>query len=252
MTVHRRIQVGLGAWKAALWAIRTRPAVRVFVIVPLLVYGALLLGLLYLALSQWQPALLGWMAGSAAEGWLLGLFKFFSYLGSVVLWALLVVPAYALCNLLMSPVHSLAAENVLKSGGAKLPVVTGIMPWIRFFLRSLRIGLVKSALLILLSIPLFLGGFIPGIGLLFVYMSFVILSFDCTDYSLEVLGLSLAERFQYLRLYLWEYVGFTLVFFLSSFIPLAMIIVLPVGIVAGAHLILELSQVQATGINDER
>ena len=236
MTRFQRMKRGAAAWRQALKAVRRQRSLKVFLVLPLFVHGGLLLLLLYFMMGTVAP----WLLSHFVEGWWTGGAQFLAYLTALILWALLVVPVYALSNIVLAPVHSLAAEKVLKHKGLALPAPVGWSAWIDFFLRSMGVGLAKSIVLMVLAVPLFVGGFLPVLGLVFVYLSFVLLAFDCTDYSLEVLDKGFRERFSYLRRHLWEYMGFGLIFFVIGFIPLAMILLLPLGTVAGAHLVAEL------------
>lgn len=235
-------QRGLRAWQHALASVQAEKSLRLFVLLPLAVNGVLLAVLFYGMFTKVQPLLLSWVLEPGAAGVWAFVLTALSYLTALLLWALLVVPVYAVSNLLLAPAHSVAAEKVLRRRGVSFAAPEGAGAWTAFFVRSLFIGLAKAVILIGVGVPLFLGGFLPGVGFVFVYLSFVVLAFDCTDYSLEVLGLGLRERFSYLKAHRAEYLGFSLVFFAVSFVPLAMIFALPLGIVAGAHLVAEIDR----------
>ncbi len=240
-----RIKRGAKAWGVGLRKVRAQKSLRALMLFPLLLNGALLMSLLYLMISQVAPLIILGLTSSSGPGgepssfWV-AVITAAVYFTVVVLWAILVMPVYAISNILLAPFYSLAAEKVLKQKGLNLPTPTGAGAWLKFFARSFAVGLAKSVVLLLVAVPLFLGGFLPILGLIFVYLSFVVLGFDCTDYSLEVLDKGFKERFSYLRRHLWEYLGFGLIFFVVGFIPLVMIVLLPLGIVAGACLVADL------------
>ena len=66
---------------------------------------------------------------------------------------------------------------------------------------------------------------------------FLIMSFDCMDYSFEVMGLSLRQRIQFVRQNGVSYFGHGSFLAVTSLIPGLTILLLPYGVLGAAELI---------------
>src|SRR5690606_30202234 len=125
-------------------------------------------------------------------------------LGAMVLW---VYAIFALATVIAAPFYSLLAEKALSSLGVQIPTHDTWMGRLGFVMRTLWVGLMKGMIFALLGIVIFVGQFIPGINVLFAFGAFLILAFDCFDYSFEALGWSLQRRFSLAGQWLPELAG---------------------------------------------
>lgn len=208
------------------------PQLRVYFLLPLILYIVLFVTGVVFAFSA-VPALISALLPTLVGFWWNALYYIIVALlvTSIVFGSALVI--LLLASSLAAPLFSVLAEKtMLQLGYSKLE-----HRGIAHFLHMLIVGLVKSVVFVLLSLVLFLFSFIPGLNVIAAFMGFLILAMDCCDYSLEVTGMGLNRRMQFLFAHWRELSGFACALGLSLLLPLWNILFLPIAVVGGAHLV---------------
>lgn len=198
------------------------------------------------------PALVFFVAvavfASPAERWLLETFRPWvegtagpsmpEWAITFVLWiagafasiAVLVI-SYATARMLAGPFLSLLAERILKEDG--LAPELSATQQLRLMAKMFWVSLNKGVVFFALGIAFFIFSLVPllnvaaGLGLL------LLLAFDTIDYSLEIYGLTLAERWAFVRKNLAAFAGVVVAIAFVLWIPVVNVLLFP-ALVAGA------------------
>lgn len=142
---------------------------------------------------------------------------------------------YVAMQLFYIPICSILAERVLVDKG--IVEVKTLSESIVFNIKMFKTGLIKAFLLIFLSLACFIVSFIPLLSFVPIYFALLVLSYDSFDYGLELYGLSLSDRSEFVRKESALINGHAGVLFLCSFIPGLLLISLPFSVI-GASLAL--------------
>lgn len=165
-----------------------------------------------------------------------------SLLALSVFFLLLMIVA----NIICIPFFALLAEKVLLIDNFLPQKKLNTKEWIRFNISMLKVGLLKSVVLLFVAVFCFVLSFIPVLSLLASYVGFIIISFDCTDYALELKELGLKERFEFLKKHLAFYMGSGLVIGLSCFIPGLNFLLLPIFVIGGSQAVVQIIKAEKT------
>ena len=137
----------------------------------------------------------------------------------------------------MGPFMSNLSEAVLQSMGVGTPGA-------HQFLYMLGVSLVRSLIILGISIPLMICLIIPGLNLFAGFMLALLFASDIMDFALEALGLSLSERYEFVRKNVAALVGIALAQgFLATFPGLA-ILALPFSVAGTADLVVRIQRSQ--------
>jgi CysZ protein len=156
--------------------------------------------------------------------------------------ALAVVTFTALTLAVGEPFYEKLSEQVERDLGG-LPVAPDVPLW-RSVVRSLRDSLITLWYTLLLTLPLFVLGFVPVIGqtvvpVLGALVSGFFLTVELTSLALERRGLGRRERFALLRANKGLALGFGVPVFLIFLVPLVVVFAMPAAVAGAAILVRE-------------
>lgn len=140
---------------------------------------------------------------------------------------------YLLVSLISAPFHSVLSEKVLVRLGATNTV--------GFKLAFVVDSVVRVVILGVFGVLLVLGSFfIPGLNLVSAFFLFFMIAYDSADYSLEVLGYSLKQRFRFVKTHLVEFCGMATFVGLTLFVPGLILLLMPAAVTGSTILVFQL------------
>ena len=219
------------------------PALRRYVIVPVLINVLLIAGLM---------TLLGWRLDDWLNAWLGGLPDWLSWLEGVLWWILLILASLVFCyfftllaTFIASPFNGMLSARVER-------LVTGTAPESGLsrvgeigdavFGEIERLGYYLGRLLTVAFISLLLF-FIPVANLAIAPLWFVfgafMLAFEYLDNPMGNRGMTLDAKLAHLRARRWRHLGFGSVVTLATAIPLANLIIMPAAVIGATLMYLD-------------
>ena len=214
------------------------------------IYAAIpfFIGMLVLMFGvYWGYNYLGGLISGFITGYLPSSGWFFSVLSGIVqvlaslaFVTLLFVGLYILLSILCGPFLSLMTEGILKQSWPEWTSKSSTSLVIRMFLLSL----VKALLFVFISCICFILAFLPPLNFVGSFLVFLMIAFDCMDYSFEVDLMSLGQRFQFFFDHFPYFLGTTVVLSLMAFIPGLLFLLLPAVVAGAARLFVDLRSVQ--------
>jgi CysZ protein len=224
---------GAGAVPAAFGIVRRRPGILLWLVPPLLITLLLDVLVFWFAFGWMRERIGGWMPSWAQAGWVVTGAQAFAAVGMVLLlgwtfaWLFL---------LLSSPFQDYISAAVEKDRGKFVPDPTGVGG----FLRSIALSLVQSLILLLLTVPVMLLGFIPVFGPIVVFLwSAFVMGFSFFTIPAGRTARRLADRVALARSHPKGMLGLGAVVAVAALVPFLNVIFLPVFVVAGTLLYLE-------------
>ena len=128
---------------------------------------------------------------------------------------------FLLTKVLAAPFYAVLSSEVLKMRGVTKPSSLSLTRWMLSIIGAL----------------LFVFSFIPVVNILAAFGFFLIMAYDSTDYSLDVLNLGLQERVRYFFSNFMQFCGFALAISLVMLIPVLNLVLLSVSVAGGADLV---------------
>ena len=228
------------------WKLVRQPGLRRFVLVPLLINIIVFVSLGWLLFGS----LFDWMANWAlferfGSFWIVEkLQQILQFLVGAILSVVLVYVFTLVANLIGAPFNSLLAERVEMHLTGQSP---NSDPSFTFLLKSipktLRSEIGKLIYLALWSIPLLIIGFIPVVNIAAPFLVFAfgawMFSLEYLDYPMGNHGLFFKQVKTELRQRRSMSLGFGAVVAVSSIIPLANLIIMPVAVAGATALYVE-------------
>ena len=224
---------GIRSVSTALGILRRRPGILLWLIPPFLI-TLLLDGLVFWSTFGWMKDRIGgWLPSWAQAGWMVTGLQAFTAIGMLVLlgwtfaWLFL---------LLSSPFQDFISAAVEKERGKFVPDPAGV----RGFLKSSSLSLVQSLILLILTIPVMILGFVPVVGpvLVFLWSAFV-MGFSFFTIPAGRTARRLSDRIALARSHPKGMMGLGAVVAAAALVPFLNVLFLPVFIVAGTLLYLE-------------
>ncbi len=245
MTAYiKRVQRGFKVPINGLNLIKRDPKLIKFIAIPLFINFFLFIGGLFYITSEVGELINSFMTGlkEYSETLYSVSYYFVVVLAWIALTGILVLVVYLIASILAAPFYSLLAERTWVNINPRIDKKFNFAQFLKTALRMMMISLGKAAVLLIVSVAVFVISFIPGLNFIAIYVAYIIIAFDCSDYVLEVKELGLGERFSYLRKYLPEYSGAALILGAFSFIPGLIFLAIPFTIAGMAQMIYELEE----------
>lgn len=222
--------VWINGWK---YIFRHRPLIAVAA-VPFFISAGAAVAAVWL-IAVYYPVLMNsivmsWLGGIQSI-WLALLIKPLIWFGGIVVTLVILYAVYVLHAIIAQPFYSVLAEKALRISGR--PPAHGLS-----FGAMLRSSVIKGLVFLIIGILLFVFSFIPGLNLVAIGGTLLLIAFDCLDYSLENRGLTLRGRIVYLRRNKAQWMGIAAGLALTLVLPGLTLLVFP-GAVVGAALILK-------------
>ncbi len=140
-------------------------------------------------------------------------------------------------KLLASPFYGLIADQVFKSRGVKRSDNLSFTRWLYLSFRSTAVNLIEIFVFMIIGVILFIFSFVPVINIFAAFGFFLIMAYDSTDYSLDLLNFKLSERVQYFISHFAQFCGFALAIGLVMFLPVLNLILLASCVAGAADLV---------------
>lgn len=225
------------------FAMLREPALRRYVIIPILINILLIVAVV---------GLLGWQLAGWLDQWLGGLPGWLAWLETLLWWVAVLLSTLAFCyvftllaNLIASPFNGLLSARVEKLATGRAPesgmTLAGEMfDGVRGELRRLRYYGARAFLLAIVSLALF---FLPPANLLIAPLWFVfgafMLAFEYLDQPMANRGLTFDAKILQLRSRRWRHLGFGSLVTVMTAVPLANLVVMPAAVVGATLLYLD-------------
>ena len=144
---------------------------------------------------------------------------------------------FLLTKVLAAPFYAVLSSEVLKMRGVTKPSSLSLTRWMLLSFRTTAVSLVEVLMFSIIGAVLFVFSFIPVVNILAAFGFFLIMAYDSTDYSLDVLNLGLQERVRYFFSNFMQFCGFALAISLVMLIPVLNLVLLSVSVAGGADLV---------------
>lgn len=217
------------------------PGVFVWSIIPFLIVALLL----YFGLSSGMNAVESYSTEAVkkiidpSSGiWFKLVFYPLYFIFSVCFMALFSYLLFLVTSLIASPFNAVVAEKVLIHKGIIEDRKLTLAVWSKISLKMFWVSLIRTFIFIFIGLFIFISSFLPGVNLIAAFAGFLIIAFDCMDYSMEARMWTLKQRFSYFKKNIVEFSGMASVLGLTLMVPGLTLIMLPSSVV-GAALVME-------------
>jgi len=139
---------------------------------------------------------------------------------------------YIFLQIIYIPFCSLLAENILREKG--IIKISGFSRLVAYNISMLKVGLLKSLMLVCIGVVLFATSFVPILAFVPFYFALLVLAYDSFDYGLELYGLNLKQRSTFFQKEFFMLNGHVGVLFLLSFVPGLLLLTLPFSVVGAS------------------
>lgn len=143
--------------------------------------------------------------------------------------------SYLVIILVGGPFYTLLAEKVILSYEPTFKTQLG---W-KDSLRMVGIALLKILVFLVLGLICFVISWLPVLNILAALVIFLTVIYDCFDYTFEVAGLGLRQRWQTIQSFFPEMLGAVGALFLLSLVPGLFFLLLPAFIAGAAKLYIQ-------------
>lgn len=224
------VLIWINGWK---FIFRHRSLMAVAAI-PFLISAASAAGAVWLIAAYYPVVMnslvMNWL-GAIQTPWLALLIKPLIWIGGIVVTLVILYAVYVLHAIVAQPFYSLLADKALRLAGKAIvhELRLSAMLWA---------SLIKGIIFLCVGVLLFISSFIPGLNMLAIAGTLMLVAFDCLDYSLESRGLLLRRRFAYALRNKAQWTGIASGLALTLLLPGLTLLVIP-GAVVGAALILK-------------
>ena len=174
---------------------------------------------------------MSWLSGIEST-WLALLIKPLIWIGGFVVTLVILYAVYVMHAIVAQPFYSVLAEKTLKLSG--IAVLQGLS-----LSAMLKTSVIKGVIFLCVGVLLFVCSFIPGLNVVAIGGTLMLVAFDCLDYALEAQGFPLRRRFAYARANKAQWFGIAAGLGLTLLLPGLTLLVIP-GAVVGSALILNL------------
>lgn len=241
--VIKDIKKGVGVFFLGLSLLGKYKNLRKYLIIPFFIYVILLILGIYESSILIDKAMVYvnnfFIDWTFFKNFVLGFSKFIIW---VLVVTLLIYSLFAISSIIASPFYSFMTEKCLIQLGTIKEENSPFKNVVKTSLLMLWISLKKTLFFVILGIFFFVLSLFPGLNLIATLGVFLVLCFDCLDYSFEILSWDLQSRFRFFFQNFWIFLGMTISFNLFLYVPLLNLLVFPIMIVGGSRLIHELLQ----------
>ena len=224
---------GVRSVPTALGILRRRPGILMWLVPPFLITLLLDVLVFWFAFGWMKERVGGWLPSWAQAGWMVTGLQTFAAIGMLFLlgwtfaWVFL---------LLSSPFQDYISAAVEKERGRFVPDPVGI----RGFVKSTSLSAVQSVILLVLTLPVMILGFLPVVGPVIVFSwSAFVMGFSFFTIPAGRTARRLSDRVALARSHPKGMLGLGAVVAAAALVPFLNVLCLPVFIVAGTQLYLE-------------
>lgn len=225
----RRFSTGVSSFFEGIRLLRTDKTMRALSVVPAIMSltlftAGLIAGMMYL------DEILSFVIQSNINDYNFFLKSLIYILSFLALVFILYFLIFFVVSILSIPVCTSLSQKALTQTGYLQSSSKSITENLTTFAKMAKVSVLKLGFLLMISVILFVASLLPIISPLALYLSLMILTFDCMDYAMELDELSLRQRFQFLRTHWIEFSGFALCMGVVVAIPFVHFIVLPAAV----------------------
>ncbi len=156
------------------------------------------------------------------------------FLAGIISVVVVFYVGFLISTIIASPFNSILAEKTLdykNSSGVK-PI--NFVMWLKISMRQIGISLIRALLFAFIGIVIFIFSFVPLLNIIGAFGAFLIVAFDCIDYSMEVKMMGLKKRLAYFRKNFSVFSGMALMLGLTLMVPGLTLLLLPCAVVGAA------------------
>lgn len=170
------------------------------------------------------------------------------FLGTILHWTLtvmgyvffvvtLLLVVFVVSKIIVVPFNSLISERVLRYYGCLDDKPLRFVIWIKRSVKMIMWILMQAAFFLVLSIGLFALSFVPIVNLVVVFIGFLVVAFDCSDYAMDLAELDFKQKLVLMKRRLPEFCGFATVIGLTFMIPFLNFFLLPISVSGASWLV---------------
>lgn len=149
---------------------------------------------------------------------------------------------FVLSSVVAAPFYAILVEKILVKKGVRPDRPFDLGRWLSISLKMLGISLLKAMVFLVVGVVLLVISFIPGLNVLSIFATFLIIAFDCMDYSFETMEMNFSSRMRFFKNHLREFLGMGAFLTLTAFIPGLTLLVLPIAVCGAADLFVKLHE----------
>jgi len=149
---------------------------------------------------------------------------------------------FLISTVIASPFNSMLAEKTLDYTNCSGVKPLDFKNWVQITLRQLGISLLRALVFAFIGIFIFIFSFIPLLNILGAFAAFLIVAFDCFDYSMEMKMMNLKQRLAYFREHFTVFSGMALMLGLTLMVPGLTLLLLPCAVVGCADTMAKIEQ----------
>src|SRR6185312_12928176 len=168
------------------------------------------------------------------------LFLASSWLLHVVLWLLFLVLylyfIYVIASIVGMPLYRKLAQKTLEQLGVFQPR-RDFGANVRHSAKMVLVALERAVILVVCATVLFSASFVPGLNFFAMFIGFILVAFDMSDYALELEGYRLVRRFLFLLTALPEYLGMALFIALTALVPGLIVLTMLFAVIGATHVV---------------
>ncbi len=221
------------------------PGALKWAIFPFLINLALIAGTITFVMSEmpgWIGAGVSFLLGDPT-GFFYGLlYKALLFLASLLSVVLTFYIGFLLSTIIAAPFNSILAEKTLDHCNSQSVKAMGFKDWLRITMKQLGVSLIRALLFAIVGLMIFIFSFIPLLNLIGAFVAFLIVAFDCIDYSMEIKLMTLKERLTYFRQHFSVFTGMAIMLGLTLMVPGLTLLLLPCAIIGAAEVMAKIEK----------
>lgn len=155
---------------------------------------------------------------------------------------------FVITRIFAAPLYALLAEQVLIDQKVIKEQPFHLVRWTGTNLRMLSISILKSILLLVAGVLLFVLSFVPGLAVFTGLGFLLIVVFDVMDYSFEAKQLNLSDRFRFFQRHILAFLGFSFAMGLVFFVPGLNFFLFPAAVAGAGDLLRRLMHLKAGSV----
>tara|TARA_B100001248_G_scaffold260915_1_gene250522 strand:- start:11296 stop:12021 length:726 start_codon:yes stop_codon:yes gene_type:complete len=237
MTFMSQFMWGFTTFWGSLATLRKHKGLKKYIYLPILI-SILFLFLSFYLLggegSAYLMSLLPIEQGGFFYWLIYSVFFVFAFLFSVLF-------AYVFANIVNIPFHAFLCSAFYKKAYSWSEPDYSVLQVIKVSIYFLIVGIIKTLILLAISILCFLLSFFPPLSLFVAFVGLMVVAFDFCDISFEILEFDLSKRFHFIRRNFWQFVGFTCGLSIVSLIPGFNFLFMPFMILSASKMVYELN-----------
>lgn len=162
------------------------------------------------------------------------LYWFVNIVVKILISVALLYAGFFVVQIFSIPFYSLSCEYILTKNNVFPDRPFRVGTWVRTTLRLFVISMIRMVIFLLFGLAIFVLSFIPGLAMLSLAYSALVVALDSMDYTLEIYELSLGRRFGIYFDQFSYFAGLSVALLPTLFIPGLTILFVPLTVIGSA------------------